>query len=427
LKGLSTQKPLRLGRRLPGIALGVFAGIAAYWLSGRPGVVEESYAVRFLPLVSSALSRFSAHLPLAVAELVVLGLLLRYGVGALLVLRERRRGRMSRARALGGTALVLCSDAGLLVFLFYAAWGLAYFRPPLEERLGWAADQVATTDELVSLAEGEIAAANAAYLQLHGSDDLGRPTPVPPTLDVLDEALEEGYRRVAALLGEPKGVTRHYGRTKVLLTGPVLEFMGLSGFYFPFSGEACHGRELPGVHLPQVMAHEKAHQRGFAPEDEASFMATAVCILSREPLARYSGHLFAQLRLLQDLAARDPSRAQALAERRSPGVRRDVDAQREFWGRYERASAVMRSLHHMARGTARSINDAYLKTHKVEEGVGSYDACGLLLVGYLRRVGGVGWERKKAATSARAGTGGASVQDGGARQAPSPAATEGGR
>ena len=82
--------------------------------------------------------------------------------------------------------------------------------------------------------------------------------------------------------------------------------LGLSGFYMPFTGEPNFNDAQPDFDLPYVIAHEKAHQRGFAREDEANFIAFLVCVNSTDPYLRYSGYLNA-LRVVGAFVSSDPA------------------------------------------------------------------------------------------------------------------------
>ena len=50
-----------------------------------------------------------------------------------------------------------------------------------------------------------------------------------------------------------------------------------------------------------VIAHHKAHQRGYAKEDEANFVGYVICINSTDPPVRYSGYLYG-LKVLEVLS-----------------------------------------------------------------------------------------------------------------------------
>src|SRR2546421_2599 len=113
-----------------------------------------------------------------------------------------------------------------------------------------------------------------------------------------------------------------------------MSHLGLSGFYMPFTGEPNFNAAQPDFDLPYVVAHEKAHQRGFAREDEANFIAFVVCVNSTNPYVRYSGYLNA-LNVVGAFVSLDPQLNKSLFERVGEGPRNDLRARAAFWARYE--------------------------------------------------------------------------------------------
>ena len=93
--------------------------------------------------------------------------------------------------------------------------------------------------------------------------------PVLEREDLVD-ALEKGWGEASRVFGEP-GADRSFGPPKPLLASRSLDYLGVSGIYFPFTGEANFNGGTPPVSLPRVMGHEMSHQRGYAREDEANF------------------------------------------------------------------------------------------------------------------------------------------------------------
>ena len=196
-----------------------------------------------------------------------------------------------------------------------------------------------------------------------------------------DDVFEAAYVRLQLRLGIEPAVAARRGRAKTLLSSELMNYLGLAGFYFPWTGEANYNDRQPAPTLPHSVAHEKAHQRGFAPEDEAGFVGYLACALSDDPYSRYSGALFAQRQLIGELGRYDLKRAQALLARRLPGVQRDVDFLRAFWARYEGTATRV----------SQSVNDRYLKSQGMKGGVATYAASRNLIVIFARQNGGRAW------------------------------------
>lgn len=76
----------------------------------------------------------------------------------------------------------------------------------------------------------------------------------------------------------------------VMLSG-LMSYTHITGVYSFFTGEANINVAFPDYTLPYTAAHELAHQRGIAREDEANFMAFLVCMESEDAYIRYSAYL----------------------------------------------------------------------------------------------------------------------------------------
>ena len=120
-----------------------------------------------------------------------------------------------------------------------------------------------------------------------------------------------------------------------------------------------------------VIAHHKAHQRGYAKEDEANFIGYVICINSTEPYVRYSGYLYG-LKVLEVLSKGNVDRYNDLLSRvndgprtvprraRSSGRDKESDAERHFAPRFS----------------------AYLRVNRVHGGVKNFDEDVPLIIGY---------------------------------------------
>ncbi|MBQ5354550.1 MAG: DUF3810 family protein, partial [Clostridia bacterium] len=78
---------------------------------------------------------------------------------------------------------------------------------------------------------------------------------------------------------------------KELVSSPLMTYTHISGMYTFFTGEANLNTNYPYFVNVYTTAHEMAHQRGIARENEANFMAFLVCINSPDPYMKYAGYL----------------------------------------------------------------------------------------------------------------------------------------
>ncbi|MGS0748210.1 DUF3810 domain-containing protein [Halpernia sp. GG3] len=77
-----------------------------------------------------------------------------------------------------------------------------------------------------------------------------------------------------------------------------MSFTGILGYYNPFTAEAQYNSDLPATFLPFTIAHESAHQLGFARENEANFIGYLIGKNSPNKALKYSTDLFVLKSLL---------------------------------------------------------------------------------------------------------------------------------
>jgi hypothetical protein len=148
--------------------------------------------------------------------------------------------------------------------------------------------------------------------------------------------------------------------------------MGITGIFSPFTGEANINIEYPDYSLPFTAAHEFAHQRGIAREDEANFIAHLVCVSSEDEFVRYSGYLYLYEYLASALYSADKELYSELAKALSATARADILASREVSAKY--SLSTLGKINDKA-------NDLYLKSNGTE-GIISYNLVVLLAVEY---------------------------------------------
>lgn len=115
---------------------------------------------------------------------------------------------------------------------------------------------------------------------------------------------------------------------------PALVVHGHYGNVFSDAWEANVNTNVSQSDLPFTAAHELAHTKGIAREDECNFIAYLACISSDNAEYRYSGHLSAYTYLANALYARSPELFAKAAQNISPAAERDLAEQREYSAKY---------------------------------------------------------------------------------------------
>lgn len=336
-----------------------------------PEWTEHGYARGLYPPLHRALTALTGLVPFSLAQALLLALAVVLLAWPVRAWRRWRAGERSARFLLARGALDLFAGAGLLYATFLLLWGLNYARAPY----AWSADL-----EVRPVAAAELAEVVAALLEEANA------------LRAVVAEDEHGVVRLAAgRSGALQGVGPAYAAAsaslpwlagseplvRVPLGSPLMTLVGISGVYAPWTGEAQVNAAIPDAMFPFVLCHEVAHQRGFAREDEANFIAYEVCRRSADPDFRYAGALNALGYALGALWRADAARAAALDELRSAGVRRDQAALAAFWRPRTTATRIVRQ-------ASVRVNHTYLQAQGEPEGVQSYGRMVDLLVAARR-------------------------------------------
>jgi hypothetical protein len=370
--GLPGDRPLHAKRRLAVFGSGAAAYLVFFLLASFPAVAESLVAPTH-PRIAWTLSRISALLPFSVTEVALVAYLAAWLTFLGRTLRAVVRGQRSRKNAGQIVGLVVLRDVGAITFCFYMVWGFGYARPPLAERMGWPVFTAPDSAELIDLAEESVRNLNAAYLVLHGVDDVGHATRAADR-EELDDAIEAGFARATTLLGLRPSVGWKYGRAKEPVFSSLMARFGVQGQYSPLTGEPLVVPQ-PVLGRSLTIAHEKAHQRGVNPELEARFLSYVAASLAPHAAARYSAAYYMNTTLVRELARDERVRLAGLL---LPGVRRDARDRAEWWRPFRNSSA---------RAVGAAVNDRFLRANQVAGGIANYGLAVRLLIELARQTG----------------------------------------
>jgi len=332
-------------------------------------LVEYHYAQKIYPVLASKISQVTGVLPFSLAELIVVGgfLLLVYKLTRWAArLLTNPISFLEIVNLLGKTFIAIVG----LSALFLGLWGLNYHRLPLSQIVGM---EVAPANgaELEGLCAYLIEKANELRTLVE-EDSFGF-MKIPSPADVLGRA-NLGYDRAARDYPQLKGV---YGQPKPVVLSKAMSYLGIWGVYFPYTAEANVNIAIPASQLPSTACHEMAHQRGFAREDEANYLAYLVCQYHPDPDFQYSGSLLALIHSMNALQAEDPQAAGKLKANYSPGVKRDLIELSRFSSKHRG----------WLQEFSTKVNNYYLKANNQKEGVKSYGRMvDLLLAEYKKRL-----------------------------------------
>ena len=355
--------------RLPWLLLIPFGLLIPRLCQNHAASIEWLFSDRLYGGIKGALSAVTSLVSFSVAELLLYGVVLAVTAALLAVTIRVILGRAPLA-ALAKRLVNLGIWFGALLVLFYATWGLNYFREPLKERLSLNVTE-RPVEELEELTKEFAECANALRRSLwEDGDGVAR--------------MKDGYTAMfRALPGAYEALAREYGafdgkvtRPKTVLWSKGLSWCGITGVYIGLTAEPNVNVDAPDFLLPQTAAHELAHQLGVASEDEAEFAGILACLYSDDPLVAYSGLLSALISCGNALHKQAPERYRAIYDTYGPGLLHDLRYHRAYWKAFEGKTEEK----------ANQMNDAYLRYNGQENGVMSYGKVVDMLLAYREQI-----------------------------------------
>ncbi len=139
-----------------------------------------------------------------------------------------------------------------------------------------------------------------------------------------------------------------------------LRKMGISGIYFPFTGEPLVDKSASLLRKSFTYAHEFYHGQGVTGEDECNYLAYKTLVESESTFLHYVAHLDVILTTSYLLAMEE----EELYETLSPEIVSDISFLKQDSKKYK---SWFHSVSH-------STNNMYLKLLSSEEGIAAYDS-----------------------------------------------------
>lgn len=343
--------------------------VLAHISSKKPALVERFYSEGIYQPIGSILSRVTGIFPFSVAELIVILIPAAFIVYTVMVLAKTVSRHGTNTMPLIKYATNILMIVSIAFFGFVSLWGLNYYRMPFAEIAGLEV-QPASVKELESLCLSLIERANTLRSEID-VDAEGNMNIPGSRRDILNSCYK-GYEALAQSYPELAG---SYGNPKPIALSRLMNYTGICGIYFPFTGEANVNVSIPEFSLPSTASHEMAHQRGFSREDEANYISYLACTAHPEANFKYSGVLLALTNSMNALYQNDRSSFLKLSQNYSEGVRHDLAELNKFWAQYE--GPVER--------TSERINNTYLKANNQKDGVRSYGRMVDLLIAEHRQ------------------------------------------
>lgn len=331
-----------------------------FWASQNETWIETNYAMVFFPFIAQAMSFLYSAIPFSMGDIfyiILIFMMVKWLIGLFYTKKYQLKHKL----------LQMTSFLAVVYFIFNLFWGLNNYRLPIHQKLDLSTDY--TTAELKSISCQLIDAVNKEQNRLTTSD-----TAMVTFPDKND--FKASVQQSFVSMQQNELITRLPSATiKSSLFSTALTYAGFSGYYNPFTNESQINALVPAFRLPTIMAHEKAHQIGYAKENEANFIACMVTINSRDRLLRYSGLSYALKHCLNDLYFRDKAMREALISDLNPGVVKNFKKLSLFWSKYDSPFEPVMKV----------IYGHFLKANNQPKGIKTYNYVVALLVNYYQK------------------------------------------
>lgn len=314
--------------------------------------------------VRNLLAALTNLLPFSLCEC----LLILLPLWAVLLILLARRFAESLRSALIYFAIILggvCTVWSLFVWTFASG----YYGTPLAQKLSLDRTAVSAEElyQTASILSQEINKAANGLITLESGASV-----MPYSYTEMNQKLLQAYD---SLHEKHPFLSHSSGKVKPIMLSEPMSYTHITGVYTFFTGEANLNVNFPDYTLPFTAAHEMAHQRGIAREDEANFIAFLVCMESQDPYIRYSGLLNLYDYVIAALSQASPELFAQNYATLSREIRDERMAYHTFFEQYR---------DNVIADISSATNDLYLQSQGTPEGSQSYGMVVELAVAYYR-------------------------------------------
>lgn len=330
-----------------------------------PVFIETYYSNGLYPVLSRAQRFVTGWLPFSVGD-ILYALLIIYLLKSLYrFIKSVRRQRNEKQ--------FWISAAKKLVFVFlwvYVVfnlfWGLNYNRLGHAHQLAIQAAPYSTT-ELTQLT-------TLLLNRLHTySVTTANTINERKKKDIFNEAYDSyqyAARENAALTYKTKSV-------KPSLFSYLGNYLGYTGYYNPFTGEAQVNTTVPKFLQPFTTCHEIGHQLGYAKENEANFAGYLAAKKSTDTAFLYSLYFDLYSYAARELYIRDSATAKKINSQLPLKAKNDFAVLRKFYTQYKNPVEPL----------IRILYGNFLKANEQPTGMQSYSEVTALLIAWQKKYG----------------------------------------
>lgn len=337
------------------------------WASWYPGWVERNYSRSVYPLIAKIQRFLFGWISFSIGDLF-------YGFLCVVILyKVIKFFRLLIRKKLNRSYFVAALQQGIFIFLFLYVffnllWGLNYNRRGIAYQLKLDVKEytLADLDTLTSVMQSRVNY-YATFVTEAQRD----------SFDIKSQLFASAVEAFEAVAKQYSFLKYHPKSIKPSLFSYLGNYLGFQGYYNPFSGEGQVNTTVPRFLEPYVTTHEMAHQLGYAKENEANFVGFLACRSYYSNAFRYSVYYDMYNYAVGEIFRRDTTLGKQFQSKAATQVRKDQEAFREFYRRYNNPiePIVMWGYGH------------FLKANNQPAGKRSYNEVVAWLIAYYKKYG----------------------------------------
>ena len=329
-------------------------------------VVENRFSTGIYPPLGRFLRQLLGWLPFSLGDIlyggVIFWMIIRI-VKITVAIVKRKISLKSFIESAGRSLRILL----VVYILFNLLWGINYNREGIARQLDLSLEKYSLAD-LQHLNTMLVEKVNASKTTL-----LRQQQKYPDSKQLfarVTKAYDSAERTYPFLHYKPASI-------KPSMWSWLGNYMGFTGYYNPFTGEAQVNTLVPEFLQPFTSCHEVAHQLGYAKEMEANFVGYLAATYSNDTLLHYSVYLDLFMYSNRNLFEIDSLSSKEFRKQLIPAVGNDLKEWKRFYERHRNPFEPV----------FRWIYGIYLRRNQQPQGVLSYDEVTGFMIAYFKKFG----------------------------------------
>jgi len=331
-----------------------------------PSLVEQHYSTQLFVQISILLRTITAWLPISIGDIIYLILIIQVLFWIYKFIQSLILKKINKIFLIHFFSTFIRTILWIFI-VFNILWGLNYSRLGIAHQLK-IDKQTYSKEEVKELVCSLIDKVNTTR-KLIGNDTL-------PNLN-FKNIFQESAQLYNTIDSVYPFLNYRTPSIKKSLLSSVSHYVGFTGYYNPFTGEAQLSTHVPTIIVPYVTCHEIAHQLGYASEDDANFVGYLACSKSKNLYFQYSVYLDLHKYAAMELFLMDTNETHGW--QLDSLVRKDLRNIRLFFNQQQNEISPLMN----------QIYAQYLKANHQSKGLSSYNDVVGLLIAFKKKYGSI--------------------------------------